>query len=54
MTNCKEILWLHGLGINNTCIAESCGCAKSTVISTVQRSGCRSAAVYADDEYSGP
>lgn len=37
MTNYKEILRLHSLGINNTCIAESCGCARSTVISTVQR-----------------
>lgn len=37
MTNYKEILRLHSLGINNTRIAESCGCARSTVISTVQR-----------------
>ena len=37
MTNYKEILRLHGLGINNTRIAESCGCARSTVISTAQR-----------------
>lgn len=37
MTNYKEILQLHSLGINNTCVAESCGCARSTVISTVQR-----------------
>ena len=37
MTNYKEILRLHSLGINNTRIAESCGCARSTVISTLQR-----------------
>lgn len=37
MTNYKEILRLHSLGINNTRITESCGCARSTVISTVQR-----------------
>lgn len=37
MTNYKEILRLHSLGINNTRIAESCGCARSTVISTVKR-----------------
>ena len=37
MTNYKEILRLHSLGINNTRVAESCCCARSTVISTVQR-----------------
>ena len=37
MINYKEILRLHSLGINNTRVAESCGCARSTVISTVQR-----------------
>ena len=36
MTNYKEILRLHSLGINNTRAAERCGCARSTVISTVQ------------------
>ena len=36
MTNYKEILRLHSLGINNTRIAESCGCARSTVIPTVK------------------
>lgn len=36
MTNYKEILRLHNLGINNTRIAEACGCARSTVISTLQ------------------
>lgn len=29
MANYKEILRLHNLGINNTRIAESCGCARS-------------------------
>ena len=33
----KEILRLHSLGINNTRIAESCGCARSTVIAALQR-----------------
>ena len=37
MTKYKEILRLHSLGINNTRVAESCGCARSTVISTVRR-----------------
>ena len=32
MTNYKEILRLHSLGINNTRIAESCGWVRSTVI----------------------
>ena len=36
MTNYKEILRLQSLGINNTRIAETCGCARSTVISTLQ------------------
>ena len=36
MTNYKEILRLHSLGINNTRIAESCGCARSTVIAALQ------------------
>ena len=37
MTDYKEILRLHSLGINNTRIAESCGCALSTVIAALQR-----------------
>ena len=37
MTNYKEILRLHSLGINNTRIAESCGCARSTVIAALQK-----------------
>lgn len=32
MTNYKEIIRLHSLGLNKTRIAESCGCARSTVI----------------------
>lgn len=38
-TNYREILRLHSLGLNNTRIAESCGCARSTVISTLRRAG---------------
>lgn len=37
MANYKEILRLHSLGINNTRIAASCGCARSTVIAALQR-----------------
>ena len=37
MTNYKEILWLHSLGINNADIAESCRCARSPVIAALQR-----------------
>lgn len=37
MTNYKEILSLHSMGINNTRIAESCSRARSTVISTIQK-----------------
>lgn len=37
MTNYKEILRLHSLGINNTRIAESIGCARSTVVVTLQK-----------------
>jgi len=36
MTNYKEILRLQSLGINHTRIAEACGCARSTVIGTLQ------------------
>ena len=35
MANYKEILRLHNLGINNTRIAESCGCAMSPVIAAL-------------------
>ena len=37
MTNYKEILRLNSLGINNTRVAESCGCARSTVIAALQQ-----------------
>ena len=36
MTKYKEILRLQSLGINITRIADACGCARSTVISTLQ------------------
>ena len=36
MINYKEILRLHELGLNNTRIAEGCGCARSTVITTLR------------------
>lgn len=40
MTNYKEILRLHSLGINNTRIAESCGCADYEYIhQEMQKSG---------------
>jgi len=37
MTNYKEILRLNCLGINNTQIASSCGCSRTTVIAVLQR-----------------
>ena len=37
MTNYKEIIRLHGLGLNKTRIAESCGCARSTVITALHK-----------------
>ena len=37
MTNCREILRLHRHRINNTHVAESCGCTRRTIISMVQR-----------------
>lgn len=37
MTNYKEIIRLHGLGLNKTRIAESCGCAWSTVITALHK-----------------
>lgn len=36
MTNYREILRLQSLGINNTQIAESCGCSRTTVIKVLQ------------------
>ena len=37
MTNYREILRLHSLGLNNTEIASSCRCARNTVAATLQR-----------------
>ena len=37
MTNYKEIIRLHSLGLNKTRIAESCGCARSTVIAALHK-----------------
>lgn len=37
MTNYREILRLNNLGINNTRIAESCGCSRTTVVNTLRR-----------------
>jgi transposase len=37
MTNYKEILRLHSLGINNSHIAAALGCSRSTVITVQQR-----------------
>ena len=38
MTKYREILRLHSLGINQTGIAESCGCSRKTVRKVVNRS----------------
>ena len=37
MTNYREILRLHSLGLNKTEIASSCQCARNTVAATMQR-----------------
>ena len=37
MTNYREILRLHSLGLNKTEIATSCQCARNTVAATLQR-----------------
>ena len=37
MTNYREILRLHSLGLNKTEIATSCRCARNTVAATLQR-----------------
>ena len=37
MTNYKEIIRLHSLGLNKTRIAESCDCARSTVITALHK-----------------
>ena len=36
MTNYREILRLHSLGLNKTKIASSCRCARNTVAATLQ------------------
>lgn len=36
MTNYHEILRLSSLGLNNTQIAQSCACSRTTVIQTLQ------------------
>lgn len=37
MTNYKEIIRFHSLGLNKTRIAESCDCARSTVITALHK-----------------
>ena len=37
MTNYREILRLHSLGLNKSEIASSCRCARNTVAATLQR-----------------
>lgn len=37
MTNYKEILRLNNLGINNSQIAASCGCSRTTVVTVLQK-----------------
>ena len=37
MTNYREILRLHSLGLNKTEIASSCQCARNTVAATLRR-----------------
>ena len=39
MTNYREILRLHSLGLNKTEIAASLHCARNTVAATLQRAG---------------
>ena len=36
MTNYREILRLHSLGLNNTEIAQSCPCTRTTVIQVLR------------------
>lgn len=36
MTNYREILRLNSLGLNNSQIAEACGCSRTTVVQTLQ------------------
>ena len=37
MTNYRQILRLHSLGLNKTQIAQSCGCSRTTVIQVIRR-----------------
>ena len=37
MTNYREILRLHSLGLNRTEIASSCRCVRNTMAATLQR-----------------
>jgi len=37
MTNYRQILRLHSLGLNKTQIAQSCGCSRTTVIQVLRR-----------------
>lgn len=37
MTNYREILRLHNLGISNAQVAVSCGCSRTTVVSTLKK-----------------
>ena len=39
MTNYKEVLRLHGLGINNSQIAAALGCSRTTVIAVLKKAG---------------
>ena len=39
MTNYREILRLSSLGLNNTQIAQSCACSRTTVIQTLRLAG---------------
>lgn len=36
MTNYRQILKLHSLGLNKTQIAQSCGCSRTTVIQVLR------------------
>lgn len=36
MTNYREILRLNSLGLNNSQIAEACGCSRTTVVQTLR------------------
>lgn len=42
MTNYREILRLNSLGLNNSQIAEACGCSRTTVVQTLRLAGDKS------------